>query len=83
LNENGITADSDFSFPDGVYLAAGDEVKKEIYVFLVTSINDENYAQSIMDMLYHNNISKGTVEKLEKNWGVQMIEVNIIPPTSR
>lgn len=67
-----------FLFPDGLSLFTGKETKQEKYIFLVTPVNDESFANNIMSMLYAKTITKGEVKDIDQNWGFQEISVNVV-----
>lgn len=76
-NKHVIQSGETFSFPDGLSLFTGKEIKQERYIFLVTSLNDESFANSIMNMLYAKTITKGEVKDIDQNWGYQEISVQV------
>lgn len=77
-NTNMIRSGEAFSFPDDLSLFTGKEIKQEKYIFLVTSINDESFANNIMSMLYAKTITKGEVKDIDQNWGFQEISVQVV-----
>ena len=77
-NKHVIQSGEPFVFPDGLSLFTGKEIKQEKYVFLVTSINDETFANDVMNMLYAKTITKGDVRNIDQNWGYQEISVQVI-----
>jgi len=74
---NTVTANREFAFPANDALFAGKDVKTEQYCFLVTSVNDENYANGLMSWLYPKGIAKGEIGDIRKNWGFRRIFVRV------
>jgi len=79
---NKINAYEIFQFPDqeGLALFSGKESKIEKYITLVTSINDEQHAHDLIQLLkgsFELSTDKGVLRKRKLNWGAASFEINI------
>jgi hypothetical protein len=77
-NVHQVLASAPFQFPEDVYLAAGTQEQKEKYIFMVTSINNPTYAHEMVTSLYGNEIDKGVIQSIDKNWGLASVEIDVV-----
>jgi hypothetical protein len=74
---NAVFAEHPYAFPPKFGLVAGNAPGPEEYLFLVSSINEEQYADNVIKMIYQTDVEKGEIASLEKNWGLQTLLVNV------
>ncbi len=74
---NQIEVGKSFLFPEGMGLVAGTSVKRESNLFIVTSVNDESYANHLIEILTGNDIQKGDIDLIKKNWGMTKLNIDI------